>query len=404
MDSKIQIRNRHKEIIQEVIVDADDFDYLNKFKWHLNKQCGYVYSMIDGKNVSLHRVVMRHTEVPKQHVIDHINNQKNDNRKINLRIVSYSANAQNKTSLKEHIGVYHKNNKFYASVTYQGKHYNIGIYDSKEEASKERDKAVYLLYRNGAKLNLILTEHEKQVLSQEYFCFEDFLKTKSRKKNCNLPKCVFQKGNTYIVIFKKKTYSGFQTVEDASKHYHRLLEDEKQINETNILNREISRNDLGQAVIPLNKNKHHIKENAIVDDDDWYDLIKFSWLQNKQGYVIARIDSKIVYMHRYLQKEIIPDSHVVDHINQNRLDNRKLNLRVVTYSENNQNIRKTNNNNKTSKYVGVTYAKDKGKWMARIRKNQKTYHLGHFENEQDAARAYDTQAKILYSNPLLNLQ
>lgn len=404
MDSKILIRNRHKEIIQEVIVDADDFDYLNNFKWHLNIQCGYVYSIIDGKKVSLHRLVMRHTEVPKQHVIDHINNQKNDNRKINLRIVSYSGNTHNKKSLKEHIGVYQRNNKYHATVTYQGKHYNIGTYDSEVEASKERDKAVYLLYRNVAKLNSIFTEQEKQVLSQEYASFEDFVKSKSRRKSCNLPKCIFQKGNKYIVIFKKKTYSGFQTVEDASKYYHKLLENEKQIHETNILNTEISRNELGQAVIPLNKNKHHVNEHAIVDDDDWYDLIRFSWLQNKQGYVIARIHSRIVYMHRYLQKETIPNSHVVDHINQNRLDNRKLNLRVVSYSENNQNVSRTHINQKTSTYIGVTYAKDKGKWKARIKKDQKTYNLGHYQNEEDAARAYDAQAKILYSNPLLNFQ
>lgn len=404
MDGKIQIRDTFKKVILEVTVDVDDFEYLNQYKWYLNRKNGYVYTTINCSNVSLHRLVMRNTDVPKNHVIDHVNNVKSDNRKNNLRIVSYSANAHNIKSHKTHIGVFKRGDSFYGQVTYQGKKYNIGTFNSIEEASNERDKAVYLLYKEAAKLNGILTDQDKHTLCEKYSCFEEFMRSKTRTKNNNLPKGVYKRYNKYSVIYKKQTYSGFNTVEEASKHYNYLLNDEKEIQRNDILQKNIERNEVGQAVIPLNKSNSEICQYAIVDDFDWYNLIQYSWSLTTNKYVAAKVGTRIVYMHRYLYNEAIPDGHVVDHINQNRIDNRRTNLRVVSYSENNQNISRPNKGNKTSKYIGVTYAKDKGKWFARIHKDNKKYHLGHFEHEEAAAKAYDIKAKELYAKPLLNFQ
>lgn len=77
----------------------------------------------------------------------------------------------------------------------------------------------------------------------------------------------------------------------------------------------------------------------------------------------------------------------VDHINQNGLDNRKSNLRWVTTSQNVLNGRIQNSH--SSKYIGVSWHKREKKWYARIGFNGKVIHIGCFNNEEDAAVAYD---------------
>lgn len=79
----------------------------------------------------------------------------------------------------------------------------------------------------------------------------------------------------------------------------------------------------------------------------------------------------------------------IDHINGNKLDNRKSNLRIVTPKQNSMN--KSSAKNSSSKYIGVYY--ENNKWRARINVNGKNMHLGCFENEIDAAKARDVATK-----------
>jgi hypothetical protein len=133
---------------------------------------------------------------------------------------------------------------------------------------------------------------------------------------------------------------------------------------------------------------------ALVDDDDFARLSQWKWTRTHAGYAVRKVKvdgkRKQVWMHRDVAKT--PDGKVTDHINGNRLDNRKENLRVCTTSQN-----KMNGNSyrgSYSQFKGVTYRKDKPDhpWQARVRVEGTCIHLGFFGTEAAAAAAYNSGA------------
>jgi len=83
---------------------------------------------------------------------------------------------------------------------------------------------------------------------------------------------------------------------------------------------------------------------------------------------------------------------MVDHINHNGLDNRKANLRPATRSENMWNRRKADRKSR-SRYKGLSLHNRKKRWSVRIKVNGRSKFLGFFEDEVEAARAYDNAAR-----------
>lgn len=77
---------------------------------------------------------------------------------------------------------------------------------------------------------------------------------------------------------------------------------------------------------------------------------------------------------------------IIDHINQNRTDNRISNLRDGTRAVNQQNQQKPHRRNKSSSYLGVS--RFAGRWRAKIYNKGKYYFLGYFSSEEEAAQAY----------------
>jgi hypothetical protein len=88
-----------------------------------------------------------------------------------------------------------------------------------------------------------------------------------------------------------------------------------------------------------------------------------------------------------------PEGKIVDHINGEKNDNRKCNLRVCTYCENNMNttVRKDNKSGTT----GVFWENQSGKWKAEISYNKKRKHLGLFDKFEDAVNARK-KAEVMY--------
>jgi hypothetical protein len=138
---------------------------------------------------------------------------------------------------------------------------------------------------------------------------------------------------------------------------------------------------------------------AIVDPEDYERLNLHKWYAAKDAHTsyaqrsIRRKNANqtTFLMHRQIIKAA--DDMFVDHINHNGLDNRKANLRLASIAQNNRHRRITKKINSHSKYRGVTWCRKKKCWLAQIKINRKTKHIGYFHNELQAAKAYDNAAK-----------
>jgi len=156
--------------------------------------------------------------------------------------------------------------------------------------------------------------------------------------------------------------------------------------------------------IPLSQGKY-----AIVDDADFAWLSKWKWCAKKTGrgwYVVRSVykngKQTIIQMHRLILNT--PLGMETDHINHDGLDNRRANLRICTRTENNRNARKRRKPT-SSQFKGVYWHKRYCKWAAQIMHNGKKIHLGFYDSEIEAARAYDRAAlKYFCEFALTNFQ
>lgn len=126
---------------------------------------------------------------------------------------------------------------------------------------------------------------------------------------------------------------------------------------------------------------------------------------NGRGYYYVRLcDGKnqpVVYIHRIVARVFVSNPRKyrqVDHINRDNSDNRAVNIRWCSASENQKNKRICDTH--SSKYNGV--AKCGGTWRAAIFISGKTKHLGCFKTEIDAARAFNNEVQKRKLNRVLN--
>lgn len=125
-----------------------------------------------------------------------------------------------------------------------------------------------------------------------------------------------------------------------------------------------------------------------IDDEDYSYLCKFGWsLYKSNGYVRRFPD---MLMHREIMNT--PKGMDTDHINRDRLDNRRCNLRICTRAQNMHNRAKRKIPT-SSKYIGVS--KSFSRWATNINKDGELVTIGRFNTEIQAAMAYDLWAKDL---------
>lgn len=134
------------------------------------------------------------------------------------------------------------------------------------------------------------------------------------------------------------------------------------------------------------------KGDILVDEADHAMLSEFSWCVNKKGYAIAwdKRTRKVIRMHRFILGAQL--GILVDHINFNKLDNTRANLRLCTAQENSMNRKPLNK----TKYKGVTWKKATKRWCASIKRSGHQKHLGYFATEEEARLAYNKAAKELH--------
>jgi len=134
---------------------------------------------------------------------------------------------------------------------------------------------------------------------------------------------------------------------------------------------------------------------AILDAEDFERIEEMGpWCYLARGYgVKAKPNRKgLIYMHRKIIK--VKKGIYLDHINGNKLDNRKINLRKCTRQQNNWNV-PPNKRNKTG-FKGVTFNKNKKRYTASLKVNKVKYTIGTFDCPVEAAKAYDLKALELY--------
>jgi len=146
--------------------------------------------------------------------------------------------------------------------------------------------------------------------------------------------------------------------------------------------------------IPLTQGKF-----SMVDDEDYDELNKFKWYAHGDSNVLYAkrhaVDKynrkRIIGMHEQIMGYV--SGLVCDHIDGNGLNNQRNNLRHVTHHQNTMNAQSKRGR---SNYKGVHWQSREKRWSSKIKMNYKAIWIGYFDNEEDAARAYDVKAKELF--------
>lgn len=138
--------------------------------------------------------------------------------------------------------------------------------------------------------------------------------------------------------------------------------------------------DKGVWIICKNRRGEFVNK-FIIDQEDLEEVIKHKWRFARGNFCTG--NTKTLQIHQFLMKP--NDNQVVDHINGDKRDNRRCNLRVTTQAKNC--INKAVPSNNTSGVMGVTWDKTRSRWAPEIKINHRKCHLGRYSKFEDAVYA-----------------
>lgn len=155
------------------------------------------------------------------------------------------------------------------------------------------------------------------------------------------------------------------------------------------------------AFVPVKIENFKASRKAIVDDVDLEKVAGFKWRMHPGGKAQTTIgwrkgEKKSCLLMHQLVIGKAPKGFEIDHINGNKLDNRRSNLRICSHEENMRN-RKMNKNNKSG-FKGVGFSKRENKWQVYIGVKKAKKFLGYFEELKDAAEAYKKASEYFHGD------
>lgn len=384
-------RDNDGNVITWAIISVQDEEILSKFKFHMITD-GYPGFKINGKSQRLHLHVyyeLMKGERKQKYVVDHINGNRCDSRRENLRIASYELNAHNKNKKDGTTSVYR--------CVSQGKGGSWYVYDisGKLRTFSSESSAGYfadLVAKERFGKDAILNNVEKPDNYEETI-------VSSLKKDIEKESCIkITKYNTFEVNVDRNgnTFQKtFKTMNEAKIARDKFIDEEEKKAEETLNLQPVSRTSEGIAY-RITSGKYKVQ---VLMDDDIYEKYKSKSIhaqksKNRDNYYVAiniegvPICLHILVMNRFGQGF---DKLKVDHINRNTLDNRRSNLRVVSISENAQNSVHSSN---STGFHGV--CKQRSKFCTNITKDGQLYYCGLYDTRELAALAYNYIAEELY--------
>ena len=168
----------------------------------------------------------------------------------------------------------------------------------------------------------------------------------------------------------KNCQNPIKSRELCNKHYLQITRHNKILERTRFDENEIIEKGEYAEILLYDKNNKE-KARGKIDISNIDKIINSKWCMNTSGY-ITRNNGKEKYIHRVIINET--NGKIIDHINHDKLDNRRKNLRLCSHSQNSR--------NRESK--GITWDKENNKWMAQIVVNYKNIKLGRYLTKEEA--------------------
>lgn len=366
------------------LIDEEDYEYLSQFSLRKNDS-DYI---VNGHGELIHRLLMN---AKPGEFVDHINHIKSDIRKYNLKKKTRSGNNNNmpkhKNSSSKYYGVYKKNDSFQVAFNHNSDRHYLGLFNNEMEAATAYD--IYVI-KNKLDKPLNFPENINE------YILDKNINQKKEKLSAYVGVTKYKNKYAAYISINKKRYNLLRSEDEilCAKAYDKYIVD------NNIEGRKLNfpddypdfnperkiktfYEDFDEFTIKLIINNKSVL--ALIDRAD-YDLIKYYTVGVcSAGYLVIYIPGMPVKrLHKFLTNT--GEEVFIDHIDGNKTNDTRKNLRHSNPTKNAQNMKKKEG--KTSNYIGVHYFKRDNKWRAAIRHNGRK-NLGLHINQENAARCRD---------------